>query len=141
MDKEKESFIEDDQEVMESSRFTDLAAYASFANHLYADQIDINDAMEAFEAGRKQMLENGTDIDDNGASASGTYASTLGMPITTQRAQEIASSPNMKHVTHQGTPVYIQHVDENAQTARIYPLSKPEQELDVPLSSLLEHQS
>lgn len=139
MDKENESFIEDDQEVMESSRFADLAAYASFANHLYADQIDINEAMEAFEEDRKQIMEQGTEIEENQATATGTYASTLGMPISTQRAQEIASSPDMKHVTHQGTPVYIQHVDESAQTARIFPLSEPEQELDVPLSSLLEH--
>jgi small acid-soluble spore protein H (minor) len=56
-----------------------------------------------------------------------------------QRAQEIAASPVMANVTFQGTPIYIQHVDEKNETARIYPLDQPENEQEVPLGSLMEH--
>lgn len=55
-----------------------------------------------------------------------------------QRAAEIASSPEMANVTLDGVPVYIQHVDENNETARVFPLDQPEQEQTVPLSSLVE---
>lgn len=56
-----------------------------------------------------------------------------------QRAQEIAASPVMANVTYQGTPIYIQNVDEQTEMARIYPLDQPEQEQSVPLDSLAEH--
>ncbi|KSU81727.1 MULTISPECIES: small acid-soluble spore protein H [Fictibacillus] len=56
-----------------------------------------------------------------------------------QRAQEIASSPVMANVTLDGVPVYIQHVDEQGETARIYPLGQPENEQQVSLGSLTEH--
>ncbi len=56
-----------------------------------------------------------------------------------QRAQEIAASPVMANVTFDGVPIYIQHVDENNETARIYPLDEPENEQTVPLNSLVEH--
>lgn len=56
-----------------------------------------------------------------------------------QRAQEIAASPVMANVTFDGVPIYIQHVDENNETARIYPLAEPENEQTVPLNSLVEH--
>lgn len=55
-----------------------------------------------------------------------------------QRAQEIASSPVMANVTYNGTPVYIQNVDENRGTARIYPLDQPEQEQEVSVNELME---
>jgi small acid-soluble spore protein H (minor) len=55
-----------------------------------------------------------------------------------QRAQEIAASPVMAHVTYNGVPIYIQHVDAKNETARIYPLGQPENEQDVPLYSLTE---
>ncbi|MCQ6265026.1 small acid-soluble spore protein H [Fictibacillus sp. WQ 8-8] len=55
-----------------------------------------------------------------------------------QRAQEIASSPVMANVTCDGVPIYIQHVDEQGETARIYPLGQPENEKQVSLSSLME---
>lgn len=58
--------------------------------------------------------------------------------MNTQRAKEIAASPVMVHVTHRGVPIYIQHVDEKTETARIYPLNEPENEQNVPLHSLLE---
>jgi small acid-soluble spore protein H (minor) len=56
-----------------------------------------------------------------------------------QRAQEIASSPVMANVTYNGVPIYIQHVDESNETARIYPLGRPENEEEVSINSLLEH--
>lgn len=58
--------------------------------------------------------------------------------INAQRAQEIVDSPNMVNVTYQGTNVYIQHVDEKSDMARIYPLNEPEKEQTVPLNSLIE---
>jgi small acid-soluble spore protein H (minor) len=60
------------------------------------------------------------------------------MWMNKQRAAEIASSPEMANVTLDGVPVYIQHVDENNETARVFPLDQPEQEQTVPLSSLVE---
>jgi len=56
-----------------------------------------------------------------------------------QRAQEIASSPEMANVTYNGVPIYIQHVDETNETARIYPLGQPDQEEEVSINSLSEH--
>ncbi|KIL41312.1 spore protein H [Gordoniibacillus kamchatkensis] len=56
-----------------------------------------------------------------------------------QRASEIAASPVMANVTCNGVPIYIQHVDEANETARIYPLDEPEREQNVPLSQLIEH--
>ncbi|KMY55811.1 MULTISPECIES: small acid-soluble spore protein H [Bacillaceae] len=60
--------------------------------------------------------------------------------MNTQRAKEIAASPVMMDVTYQGMPIYIQHVDEQNETARIYPLTEPEQEQTVSLNELEEHQ-
>ncbi|RYM06651.1 small acid-soluble spore protein H [Sporolactobacillus sp. THM7-7] len=56
-----------------------------------------------------------------------------------QRAKEITESPVMVNVTHNGERVYIQHVDENKETARVYPLGQPENEREVPVGSLNEH--
>jgi small acid-soluble spore protein H (minor) len=55
-----------------------------------------------------------------------------------QRAQEIAASSVMANVTYNGTPIYIQEVDEKNETAKIYPLDKPENEQEVSLNNLLE---
>jgi len=55
-----------------------------------------------------------------------------------QRAIEICESGIMKNVTYQDAPVFIQHVNED-ETARIYPIGNSEQEMTVPLSSLIEH--
>lgn len=57
-----------------------------------------------------------------------------------QRAQEIAQSPVMANVRFQGKQIYIQHVDEQNGTARIYPLEQPEQEMDVSVDELSEFQ-
>ncbi|MGG0241016.1 small acid-soluble spore protein H [Bacillus rhizoplanae] len=56
-----------------------------------------------------------------------------------QRAQEIAASPVMANVTYNGVQIYIQNVDENNETARIYPLNQPNNEQQVSVSSLIEH--
>ncbi|MFC5447374.1 H-type small acid-soluble spore protein [Paenibacillus aestuarii] len=55
------------------------------------------------------------------------------------RAVAIAASPVMANVTCEGTPVYIQSVDEDNDTARIFALDQPDQEQVVALSSLVEH--
>lgn len=55
------------------------------------------------------------------------------------RAQEIAASPVMAHVTYNGTQVYIQNVDETSNMARIYALKDPQKEQEVPVTSLEEH--
>ena len=56
-----------------------------------------------------------------------------------QRAQEIATSPILANVTYNDVPIYIQNVNENNETARIYPLNDPENEQNVPLTNLIEH--
>ena len=56
-----------------------------------------------------------------------------------RRANDIASSPVMVNVTHNGTPVYIESVNENNGTANIYPLNHPKSRQEVPLTSLVEH--
>lgn len=56
-----------------------------------------------------------------------------------QRAQKIAGSPVMANVTFNGVQIYIQNVDENNNTARIYPLEDPQKEQEVAVSSLEEH--
>lgn len=59
--------------------------------------------------------------------------------MNVQRAQEIAESAVMANVTYQGSPVFIQHVDHDKETARIYPLNESENEQVVPVHSLEEH--
>ncbi|MFA1819259.1 H-type small acid-soluble spore protein [Virgibacillus oceani] len=54
------------------------------------------------------------------------------------RAEEIAQSPDMKHVTYNGQQIYIQHVHEQSNSARIFSLEQPEREFDVQLESLME---
>ncbi|PWA10327.1 small acid-soluble spore protein H [Pueribacillus theae] len=56
-----------------------------------------------------------------------------------QRAQEIVNSPEMVRVTYNGVPIFIQNVNENNETARIYPLDEPQNEQEVPLNQLAEH--
>ena len=56
-----------------------------------------------------------------------------------QRAQEIAASPVMANVTYNGEQIYIQNVNETNEMARIYPLSEPNNEQEVSVSSLIEH--
>ncbi len=56
-----------------------------------------------------------------------------------QRAKEIAASPVMANVTLDGTPIYIQRVDEQKETANVFPLDQPENEQEVALNELVEH--
>ncbi|MDR3594463.1 H-type small acid-soluble spore protein [Clostridium sp.] len=56
-----------------------------------------------------------------------------------QRAREIASSPIMANVTYNGTPIYIESVNENAETVNIHFLNKPKNSREVYLSNLQEH--
>jgi len=58
--------------------------------------------------------------------------------VNKQRAIEISHSPVMANVTYDGVPIYIQHVDEKNETARIYPLNQPENETEISLNSLKE---
>jgi len=55
------------------------------------------------------------------------------------RAKEIAESPKTVKVTLDGVPVYIQRVNEENHTARVFPLDDTENEQVVPLASLKEH--
>lgn len=59
--------------------------------------------------------------------------------MNTRCAQEIVESPDMVDVTYNGRPIYIQRVDEQNETARIFPLGQPENEQEVPLANLKEH--
>ncbi|MFB4166007.1 H-type small acid-soluble spore protein [Alteribacillus sp. JSM 102045] len=59
--------------------------------------------------------------------------------MNVMRAREISESPVMAHVTYDGTPVYIQHVNEQNNTVRIYALDDPDNELEVSVESLEEH--
>lgn len=59
--------------------------------------------------------------------------------MNVQRAQEIAESPTLANVTFNGVRVYIQNVDENKGTARIFPIDDTENEKEVALSDLREH--
>lgn len=61
-----------------------------------------------------------------------------GFTMDKQRADEIAQSPDMKRVTYNGQSVYIQRVNEDNNTARIFPLEDPQNEFDVQLSDLVE---
>ncbi|MEQ2525395.1 H-type small acid-soluble spore protein [Robertmurraya yapensis] len=54
------------------------------------------------------------------------------------RAKEIVESADIHNVTYEGTPVIIQHVDEQTKMARIYSKKNPEDEQDVPILNLIE---
>lgn len=61
--------------------------------------------------------------------------------MDTRRAKEISASPVMANVTHDGSPVYIEAVNEQSQTARIYQLNNRDTEYEVHVDSLEEHAS
>ena len=56
-----------------------------------------------------------------------------------KRAKEIAASPEMKNVTYNGMPIYIQSVDEQNNTATIHALDRPQNEEKVAVATLREH--
>lgn len=55
-----------------------------------------------------------------------------------KRAQEIASSPSMINVTHNGEKVYIEHVDQSTGNATVHPLEQPETKQSVSVNDLSE---
>lgn len=55
------------------------------------------------------------------------------------RAKEIVSSPVMANVTYNGTPIYIESVNDNKGTAKIHPLNEPKNAQEVSLTNLMEH--
>ncbi|WP_202077480.1 small acid-soluble spore protein H [Caldalkalibacillus salinus] len=57
-----------------------------------------------------------------------------------QRAQEIASSPDMVNVTYNGEPIYIEHVDQDKGVATIHSLNEPNQKQSVTIDGLTEQQ-
>ncbi|MBM7094521.1 H-type small acid-soluble spore protein [Bacillus sp. H-16] len=54
------------------------------------------------------------------------------------RAQEIVDSAKEHNVFFNGTRVWIQHVDSEMDTARVFPAKDPEDEMTVPLDQLQE---
>lgn len=56
-----------------------------------------------------------------------------------QRAKEIVNSGAFANILYNGQRIYIQHVNEQKGTARIYPLDDPENEKEVPVEQLLEN--
>lgn len=59
--------------------------------------------------------------------------------MDTERAKEIATSPVMAHVSHQGTQVYIEGVDAQSEMASVYHLKNPNEKRKVHVSELDEH--
>ncbi|MBT2604517.1 MULTISPECIES: small acid-soluble spore protein H [Bacillaceae] len=58
--------------------------------------------------------------------------------MNAQRAEEIASSPNMVNVTYNEESIYIEHVDEQNGIATIHPLDDPNKKQSVSVTSLQE---
>lgn len=54
-----------------------------------------------------------------------------------KRAREISASPIMTKVSYNGTPIYIENVDDN-NTATVHPLDNPGRRQKVSLSALTE---
>ncbi|MGC4377021.1 H-type small acid-soluble spore protein [Fictibacillus sp. Mic-4] len=59
--------------------------------------------------------------------------------MNTARAQQIIESPKEIEVLYNGTPVWLQSVDEAKETARVYTADQPDNEMDVPVRELVEH--
>ena len=57
-----------------------------------------------------------------------------------RRAKQIASSPIMANVTYEGTPVYIERINDITGTAYIHPLDMPGMRRGVFISELTEEQ-
>ncbi len=61
------------------------------------------------------------------------------LTVDPKRAKEIAISPIMANVTHNGVPVYIERGMEDSSMANIHHLNKPSIQQTVSISSLTEH--
>lgn len=55
-----------------------------------------------------------------------------------ERAKEIAASPIMANVTHNGSRIYIESVNDNGETVKMHPLNNPKSEQEVSLTDLVE---
>lgn len=58
--------------------------------------------------------------------------------MNVNRAKEISTMGEMVNVQYAGESIYIQSVNEEQETARIFPLNNPQAEKSVPVDSLLE---
>jgi small acid-soluble spore protein H (minor) len=58
--------------------------------------------------------------------------------MNVSRAQQIIESEKEIEVLHNGTPVWLQSVDENNQTARAYTREQPDNEMNIPVNELQE---
>ncbi|MCT2343863.1 H-type small acid-soluble spore protein [Niallia taxi] len=56
------------------------------------------------------------------------------------RAIEIMNAGEIVHVSYNGEQIFIQNVNEDTKTARIYTKNNPEQELEVDVLQLIEEQ-
>lgn len=56
-----------------------------------------------------------------------------------QRAKEISSCTTMMNVTYNGTPIYIESVNENTETANVHFLNNPKNSREVSVTNLQEH--
>ncbi|OYD09810.1 H-type small acid-soluble spore protein [Paludifilum halophilum] len=54
------------------------------------------------------------------------------------RAKQILESPNKVDVRYEGVPIWIQNVDEEGETARVYTSANPDDEKVVPVRQLEE---
>lgn len=63
-----------------------------------------------------------------------------GYNMKAQRAKEIIDSSKVINVTYEGDPIYIQHVNEQEDTAKVFPLDHPDKEQEVPLNALEEEE-
>lgn len=54
------------------------------------------------------------------------------------RAKQIIESPEEIEVLYEGVPVWIQSVDREAETARVYTADEPDREREVPVRLLEE---
>ncbi|SHH74081.1 small acid-soluble spore protein H (minor) [Sporobacter termitidis DSM 10068] len=55
-----------------------------------------------------------------------------------QRAREIAASPVMANVTHNGVPIYIESILQDDVTAFVHPLNAPGNRQRVSISNLIK---
>lgn len=58
--------------------------------------------------------------------------------MNSQRVKQIIESPVMINVSYHGIPVYIEEIDEENQTASIFPLENMESQQEVDLAGLIE---
>ncbi len=60
--------------------------------------------------------------------------------LNNRRAKQISSSPIMANVTYEGTPVYIERINDITGTAYIHPLDMPGMHKEVFITDLTEEQ-